>query len=168
MQKVLEALRTELDQEADATLHVLQRVPRDRLEWRPHPKSMSLGQLALHVARIPGDFSRILEPNGVDFAEVDFEGPGPKPDVDLPGELRRSLQVARGWLAALDEREADAIWSATLSGKVLFAVPRISLIRSLMFNHWYHHRGQLCLYLRLLEIPVPPVYGPSADENPFA
>jgi uncharacterized damage-inducible protein DinB len=167
MQTALEALRTELDQEADATLRVLQRVPRDRLEWRPHPRSMSLGQLALHVARTPADFSRILGPGGVDFAEVDFGGPDPTPDVDLPGELRRSLGLARAWLEALDDREADATWTATSGGEVLFAVPRIALVRSLMFNHWYHHRGQLCVYLRLLDLPVPPVYGPSADENPF-
>jgi len=76
MLNALEALRIELDQEADTKLRVLQRVPRDRLEWRPHPRSMSLGQLALHVARIPAEFSRILEPSGVDFAEVDFECPG--------------------------------------------------------------------------------------------
>jgi len=100
MQTALEALRTELDQEADATLRVLQRVPRDRLEWRPHPKSMTLGQLALHVARIPADFSRILAASGVDFAEVDFGGPDPTPDVDLPGELRRSLGLTRAWLEA--------------------------------------------------------------------
>jgi uncharacterized damage-inducible protein DinB len=128
---------------------------------------MSLGQLALHVALIPGDFSRILEASGVDFAQVDFGGPEPTPDVDLPGELRRSLGVARAWLEAIDDREADATWTATSGGVVLFAVPRIALVRSLMFNHWYHHRGQLCVYLRLLDLPVPPLYGPSADENPF-
>jgi uncharacterized damage-inducible protein DinB len=128
---------------------------------------MSLGQLALHVARIPADFSRILEASGVDFARVDFGGPDPTPDVDLPGELQRSLGVARTWLQALDDGEADATWTATRGGEVLFAVPRIALVRSLMFNHWYHHRGQLCVYLRLLDVPVPPVYGPSADANPF-
>jgi uncharacterized damage-inducible protein DinB len=168
MQTALEALRTELDQETEATLRVLQRVPRDRLAWRPHPRSMTLGQLALHVANIPADFSRILGPGGVDFAEVDFGGPDPAPDVDLPGELRRSLAVASAWLGALDDKNADAMWTATRGDEVLFAVPRIVLVRSLMFNHWYHHRGQLCVYLRLLDVPVPPLYGPSADENPFA
>lgn len=167
MLTVLEALRSELDQEAEATLRVLQRVPRDRFGWRPHPRSMSLGQLALHVARIPADFSRILAPSGVEFTEVDFGGPDPSADVDLLNELRSSLGVARAWLEALDDREADAIWTARSGGEVLFAVPRIALVRSLMFNHWYHHRGQLCVYLRLLDLPVPPVYGPSADENPF-
>jgi uncharacterized damage-inducible protein DinB len=167
MQSALDALRSELDQEADTTLRVLQRVPRERFDWRPHPRSMSLGELALHVARIPADFSRILEANGVDFAEVDFSGMQPTAETDLTRELRGSLEVARGWLAALDGGKAAAIWSAKSGGQVLFAVPRLALVRSLMFNHLYHHRGQLCLYLRLLEVPVPAVYGPTADENPF-
>lgn len=167
MQSAVDALRSELDQEAEATLRVLQRVPWERFDWKPHSRSMSLGELALHVARIPAEFSRILEADAVDFAEVDFSGVQPTAETDLARELRESLDVARGWLAALDERKASAIWSAKSHGQVLFAVPRVALVRSLMFNHLYHHRGQLCLYLRLLDVPVPPVYGPTADENPF-
>ena len=128
---------------------------------------MSLGELALHVARIPADFARILGANGVDFAEVDFGGAQPTADTDLASELRRSLEVARGWLEGLGAGEASAIWSAKRGDQVLFAVPRIALVGSLTFNHLYHHRGQLCVYLRLLEVPVPAVYGPSADQNPF-
>jgi uncharacterized damage-inducible protein DinB len=167
MHSAVDALRSELDQEADATLRVLQRVPWERFEWRPHLRSMSLGELALHVARIPAEFSRTLEEDDVDFAEVDFSGMEPTVDTDLARELHESLEVARGWLAALDGGKAGAMWSAKSHGHVLFAVPRLALVRSLMFNHLYHHRGQLCLYLRLLEVPVPPVYGPTADENPF-
>lgn len=167
MRSAIEALRRELDQEGEVTLKVLQRVPRERLDWRPHARSMSLGELAVHVARIPSDFARILEADGVDFADVDFGGGGPTPDTDLAQELRSSLEAARKWLDQLDEARAAAIWSAKAGGHVLFEVPRLALIRSLMFNHLYHHRGQLCVYLRLLEVPVPPVYGPTADENPF-
>lgn len=160
-------LRNELEQEAEATRRVLQRVPWERFEWRPHERSMSVGELALHVAHIPADFARILEANEVDFAEVDFSGAEPTAETDLAREHRESLEVARAWLAALDDGKAGATWSAKSHGQVLFAVPRLALVRSLMFNHLYHHRGQLCLYLRLLEVPVPPVYGPTADENPF-
>ena len=167
MQSTLDALRSELDQEADATLRVLQRVPREQFEWRPHPRSMSLGELALHVARIPADFSRILGPNEVDLPQVDSGSVQPTADTDLASELRGSLQVARGWLEALEGGEAAAMVSAKSGDQVLFAAPRTALVRALMFNHLYHHRGQLCLYLRLLEVPVPPVYGPTADENPF-
>ncbi len=167
MPSALDALCGELDQEAETTLRVLGRVPREHLDWKPHPRSMSLGELALHVARIPADFSRILEADGVDFAEVDFAGPPPAVDMDLARELRDSVAAARAWLATLDQAKAGATWSARAGGRLLFAVPRLALVRSLMFNHLYHHRGQLCLYLRLLEVPVPPVYGPTADENPF-
>ncbi|HVO09653.1 MAG TPA: DinB family protein [Vicinamibacteria bacterium] len=167
MQSALDGLCSELEQEAETTLRVLQRVPRDGFDWRPHPRSMTLGELALHVARIPADFSRILEGDGVDFAEADFGGPGPTAETDLQRELRDSLAAARAWLAGLDSGKATATWSARSGGQLLFAVPRVALVRSLMFNHLYHHRGQLCLYLRLLEVPVPPVYGPTADENPF-
>jgi uncharacterized damage-inducible protein DinB len=167
MQSALDALRSELDQEADATLRVLQRVPREQFDWRPHPRAMRLGELALHVARIPGEFSSILEADGVDFATVDFGGMQPTAETDLVGEFRESLEVARRWLAALDGGKAAARWSARSGDQLLFAVPRLALVRSLMFNHLYHHRGQLCLYLRLLGAPVPPVYGPTADENPF-
>jgi uncharacterized damage-inducible protein DinB len=167
MQATLDALRRELDQEADATLRVLRRVPRERFAWRPHPRSMSLGELALHVARIPGDFSRILGADEVDLPEVDLVGVPPDVEVDLASELRGSLDAARGWLESLGEEGAAALVSAKAGGQVLFAAPRLALVRALMFNHLYHHRGQLCLYLRLLEIPVPPVYGPTADENPF-
>ncbi len=167
MESVADALRTELDQEADATLRVLERVPRQQFDWRPHARSMSVGELALHVARIPGEFSRILEADGVNFADVDFSGARPTAETDLACELRRSVDVARAWLATLDGEKAAARWTARRGDQVLFAVPRLALVRSLMFNHLYHHRGQLCLYLRLLEIPVPGLYGPTADENPF-
>jgi uncharacterized damage-inducible protein DinB len=167
MQSILDALRRELEQEAETTLRVLQRVPRERLEWRPHPRSMSLGELALHVARVPADFSRILAPNEVDLPQLDVADEQPPAEVDLVTELRASLEVARNWLESLDAEEAAALVSAKVGDQVLFAAPRIALVRTLMFNHVYHHRGQLCLYLRLLEVPVPPVYGPTADENPF-
>lgn len=167
MESAAQALRSELDREGEVTFRVLQRVPRERLGWRPHARSMSLGELALHVARIPADFSQILEADGVDFAEVDFGGEQPSADTDLARELSVSLEAARKWLAALDDAKATAMWSAKTGGHVLFEVPRLALVRSLMFNHLYHHRGQLCLYLRLLDVPVPPVYGPTADENPF-
>jgi uncharacterized damage-inducible protein DinB len=167
MPSAVEALRSELDQEAQVTLRVLERVPHDRLGWRPHPRSMSLGELALHVARIPSDFSRVLETDGVDFADVDFGGAEPTADTDLAREHCASVEAARRWLEGLNEGKAAAMWPARIGGHVLFEVPRLALVRSLMFNHLYHHRGQLCVYLRLLEVPVPPVYGPTADENPF-
>jgi uncharacterized damage-inducible protein DinB len=167
VEPIVSGLQSELRQEADGTLRVLQRVPREQFDWRPHPRSMSLGDLALHVARIPAEFSRILDASGVDFEQVDFSGAHASADTDLARELRDSIDAASRWLEALDGQRAAAVWTARSHGRVLFAVPRLALVRSLMFNHLYHHRGQLCLYLRLREIPVPGLYGPTADENPF-
>ena len=161
-------LLAELEQEADATRRVLERVPNDRLTWRPHPKSMTLGALALHVAQIPGAFAVHLAADGVDFATVDFGGSATGAEGQLLPALERSVAVAARWLTQLDEGQASALYRARVGSHELFAVPRLTLVRSLMFNHWYHHRGELCVYLRLLGVPLPPIYGPTADENPFA
>ena len=164
---VATALLAELEQEAQLTRHLLERVPGDRLGWRPHPRSMTLGQLALHVAQVPGAFATDLAADGVDFATVDFGGGDPASVAEVLDALDRSVATARPWLMQLDEAQAAALYHACAGGVELFAVPRITLVRSMMFNHWYHHRGQLTVYLRMLDVPLPPIYGPTADENPF-
>ncbi len=161
-------LLAELEQEADATRRVLERVPGNRLTWRPHPKSMTLGELALHVAQIPGAFAAHLAADEVDFAAVDFGAVASVEAGQLLPALQQSVAAARRWLSQLDEAQATGLYHARVGNQALFAVPRLALVRSLMFNHWYHHRGELCVYLRLLGVPLPPIYGPTADENPFA
>lgn len=165
--QTLSLLLAELEQEAQSTQRLLERVPGDHLAWRPHPKSMTLGQLALHVAQIPGAFADILTPDEVDFASLMEGAPSPADASELIPALNCSLAEAHRWLAQLDEARGTALFHARFSDQQLFALPRITLVRSLMFNHWYHHRGQLCVYLRILDIPLPPIYGPTADENPF-
>ncbi len=161
-------LVAELDQESQVTRQLLERVPLDRLDWRPHSKSMTLGELALHVAQVPGAFARILASDGVDFATVDFSAPASGDTTNLLKVLDDSVCSAREWLGRLDDAGAGALYRARVGQRELFAVPRHVLVRSLVFNHWYHHRGQLTVYLRLLDVPLPPIYGPTADENPFA
>ncbi len=161
-------LLAELEQEADNTRRLLERVPADRLDWRPHPKSMTLGELALHVAQLPGQFAEHLAADGVDFAQVDFGGSRSVRKEELLPALERSVAAARAWLERLDDEHAAGLYHARVGGHEIFAVPRLTLVRSLMFNHVYHHRGELCVYLRLLGVPLPPLYGPTADENPFA
>ncbi len=163
-----EALIAELDQEAATTRRVLEWVPGAHLAWRPHAKSMSLGQLALHVATIPGDLSRLAATDGGDAAGIDFEPPVPTTAEELLSNLDRSVSSAKDFLRNLSQSEADAPWRLTSRGRDIYTVPRLGIVRSLMLNHWYHHRGQLTLYLRLLDVPVPAVYGRSADENLFA
>jgi len=164
--RLVDAVIAELDQEADATRRVLERTPDDKLSWRPHPKSMSLGQLALHIATTPGGVAAIAAMDSVEAP--DFARPEPGSKAEVLDALEQSLRSARAFLHNLDDERAGAPWSLTRAGKPVFTVPRIGLVRTVMLNHWYHHRGEMCVYLRLLDVPVPAIYGPSADENPFA
>lgn len=163
-----DALVAELTREAGATRRVLERVPEHRLAWKPHGRSMSLGQLALHVATIPGGVSGMLEGDGVDAAKADFSQKAVTSRKELLDALEAGVAKARGFLERLDARSAAAPWRLTRGGREILALPRAVAVRSILLNHWYHHRGQLTVYLRLLDVPVPAVYGNSADENPLA
>lgn len=162
------ALIPELEAEAAATRRLLERVPADRLDFRPHPRSMTLGQLALHIAAIPGSISRLASLDGIDTQTVDFNPPAPAAAAEILATLESSLAEAKSYLGGLDEGACAGTFTARAGERVVFALPRLMMLRSLMFNHLYHHRGQLTVYLRLLDVAVPSTYGRSADENPFA
>ena len=164
--KMIDGMLQELDQEAGATRRVLERVPNAHLAWKPHEKSMSLGQLALHVATCPGNVAAMLvQPM---LAEPPaFVQPQAATAAELLPTLEQSLAAAKTLLAGLDDEAMAATWRLMQGDRELMAVPRGALLRMLMLNHWYHHRGQLSVYLRQLNVPVPSIYGPSADENPF-
>ena len=159
------AIIQELEQEAATTRRVLERVPNDKLGWKPHPKSMSLGQLALHVATVPGIVSGIVSQNP--FPVPEFNQPEAKSAEELIPALEASLEDAKKVLATFDETALGETWRLVDGEREVMAVPRGGVLRSIMLNHWYHHRGQLSVYLRLLDVPLPSIYGPSADENPF-
>jgi uncharacterized damage-inducible protein DinB len=161
-----QALIAELDAEAPATRRVLERVPADQLDWRPHPKSFSAGQLAHHVASIPGSIARLAQLDGLDVANRRFEYACCESVPAALASLDESLATARNFLTGLDEASAQAVWRITAGDREIASMPRIGVMRTLGLNHWYHHRGELVVYLRLLEIPVPVVYGRSADEGP--
>ena len=164
--KAIEVLLQELEQEAQTTRRVLERVPGDKLGWKPHAKSMSLGQLALHVATVPGNVAEIAaRPSSTAPA---FVQPSASSAAELLPALDASVAKARRLLGHMDDAELGATWRMTRGDQEIMAVPRRNLLRSVMLNHWYHHRGQLSVYLRELNVPVPSIYGPSADENPFA
>lgn len=162
------ALIAELDAELPATRRVLERLPAERFTWRPHAKSMSAGQLAQHVASIPANIARIAQTQGLDVATRPTEYASCENRDALLATLDASVASARDALAALDEAGANTIWKFTFGDKPIFAGPRLAVMRTMALNHWYHHRGELVVYLRLLDVPVPVVYGRSADENPFA
>src|SRR6476661_2541341 len=162
----IESLLQELEQEAQTTRRVLERVPGDRLAWKPHDKSMSLGQLALHIASVPGAIAEITQISP--FPVPKFEQPSAKSAAELVPTLDESLAKARSILQRLDDADLAKIWRVMDGDREVMALPVGAALRALMLNHWYHHRGQLSVYLRQVGVPVPSIYGPSADENPFA
>ena len=158
----------EFREEAAITKRVLARVPADKLTWKPHQKSMSLGQLALHIASGPGDLARISQLDEFDAANADFNPPAPRNVEEIHAALDASIRAAEECLSGMTDQKAMENWRLTVHGKPVFTKSRIGILRSVMLNHWYHHRGQLSVYLRLLDVPVPVIYGRSADENPLA
>ena len=162
-----QAFLQEFDNEAKTTRRVLERVPADKFSWKPHPKSMSLGELALHTAMTPGMIC------GWACEEETKIGSGEKPPAATSTEeilAAHDTSVAKmaETMGQLGDGGLMKSWKASAGGQTLFEMPKAALIRSIALNHWYHHRGQLSVYLRLLDVPVPSIYGPSADENPFA
>jgi len=168
MSSVTQAFLAEFENEAKTTRRVLERVPGDKLSWKPHPKSMSLGHLALHVAMSPGVIC------GWALDDVTEFGGGAPPDPTTTEEIMaahdRSVAKVKEILAGFSDEDCRKQWQAKPKGggDAFFSMPKVALLRGLALNHTYHHRGQLSVYLRLLDVPVPSIYGPSADENPFA
>jgi uncharacterized damage-inducible protein DinB len=167
MIKMLEPMNGEIQQEAATTRRVLERVPDDKLTWKPHPRSMTLGQLAMHVATIPAGICKIAQVDEFEVNPANFIQAAPKNSEEILEALDASVRTAQEYLSGVTESGAMGTWRAKVNGKEVMAMPRVAMLRSIMLNHWYHHRGQLSVYLRLLEIPVPTIYGPSADESPF-
>jgi uncharacterized damage-inducible protein DinB len=161
-------LLQEFEAEVPATRRVLERVPADRLSWRPHEKSFSLGQLAQHVATIPAGAARLAGMDGFDVAHAAAEYPSSESASRLMETFEASVEALRGFLRELEEGRALQPWRLHFGDRTLADWTRAGVIRTMGLNHWYHHRGELVVYLRLLDVPVPVVYGRSADENPFA
>lgn len=158
------ALMTEFDHEMGTTRRLLERLPDARFAWRPHDKSMSMARLATHVAEIPGWGEQILTQD-----EMNLTGEY-TPCEEASGEkvlalFDRSAAKFRATLAGKTDAELAAPWTFKRNGEVLFTLPRGAVIRSMVFNHLVHHRGQLSVYLRMNDVPLPSIYGPTADEK---
>jgi uncharacterized damage-inducible protein DinB len=163
---IVDSILMEIDQEAKTTQRVLDRIPEDKLTWKPHAKSYSLGQLGLHIARVQGALAEAASKDNFEIGSMTQAEPANRKEI--LDTFIQSTATARQILAKMDDSRLLSTWTATRNGKVILSMPRIGFIRAIMMNHIYHHRGQLSVYLRLLEVPVPSIYGPSADENPFA
>ena len=157
-------LLAEYDHEVASARRLLERLPDDRLSWRPHAKSMTLGGLGTHLARVPTWTHSILGQAGFDMADF------PPTRDDLTGRdaiLALFAESAGAARVSLDRTDAEylAPWTLRREAREVFTVPRLMAFRSFVLNHLIHHRGQLSVYLRLIDVPVPPIYGPTADEG---
>ena len=166
--RIVGPVAAEFREEAATTRRVLERVPADKLAWRPHPKSMSLGQLALHIATTPGRLAAVVRKPEHEFNPAGNKIEEARGTAEILAAFDQSVKDAGTYLDGLSEEDARAPFTLKVAGRTIFTKPRISVIRTIMLNHVYHHRGQLSVYLRELDVPVPSIYGPSADENPFA
>ncbi len=166
--KMVDPILMEMEQEAQTTKRVLERVPENKLAWKPHPKSYSLGQLALHVASLPGNVAALAVPDTREASNFSQPEPKSRQEIQILDTFSKSLESAKETLKKMDDARLMSTWTLTKNGRIVMSVPRIGFIRSILLNHNYHHRGQLAVYLRMLDVPVPSIYGPSADENPFA
>ncbi len=165
---IADTVLPEFDEEVEATRRMLERVPEDRLGWRPHEKSMTLGRLASHIAEVPGWTPVVLQRD-----EFDMQPPGGSDeheaaDLGTVGEILKlfgdSATSARQVIAATDDAEFGTSWTLKKAGREVFTAPKGGVLRSSVLNHLIHHRGQLTVYLRLTGASVPQTYGPTADE----
>ena len=154
----------EFDQEMATTRRLLERVPGDKATWKPHPKSFALGHLAQLVAWMPGWIAQSLRQTELDLAQAG--GYSFQPTDALVREFDKNVREAREALASVTGAGLEVPWSLKRGDRVLFTTPRGEVVRQHL-NHLIHHRGQLTVYVRLLDVPVPSIYGPTADERMF-
>lgn len=162
-----QALLPELDSEVATTRRVLAVTPDAQWDWRPHPKSMTLGELASHVAGLVGFVAGIASAPEVDLPVKDgtLTRPAQGNTAEVLAALEANHAAARAALDATTDEAMFATWTLKVGGHTVFAIPRVAALRTAAFSHLIHHRGQLSVYLRLLDVPLPSIYGPSADEK---
>jgi uncharacterized damage-inducible protein DinB len=161
-----DALLPEFDHEMGTTRRVLERVPEAEFTWKPHEKSFNLGQLAGHVAHIPHWVDAIVQNTVFDLADAEDSRPRvPESTGWLLSQFDKNVAAARAGIAAMSDPEFLAPWTFKNNGQTIFTMPRAAALRSFIMNHLIHHRGQLTVYLRLKNVPLPSVYGPTADEQ---
>ena len=160
-------LLVELEYELTSTKELIERVPANQLSWQPHFKAMMLGQLAYHTAIIPFRYLTFAEEGSTPLEKLSYHH-SPKDKKEIIDVFTSGSAKAKELLQKLGENDGDTVWNLTKDGSVIFSLPVSMFVRMLVFNHLFHHRGQLSTYLRALDIPLPSIYGPSADFNPFA
>lgn len=162
-----QALLAEFDMEMANTRKTLARLPEDKLDWTPDPKSMNMGRLAAHVAEMPGWAALTLKTDELDFAAGNNVPAVAKSRAHVLEMLDENVKAAREAIAAASDADFMKSWTLRAGDKVFFTMPKIAVIRGMVMNHTIHHRGQLTVYYRMTGVPVPALYGPSADEPEF-
>ena len=163
---IAQSFLAEFEQEAKTTRKFLERVPADKLAWKPHEKSMTAGQLALHIAAAPALTINMACEDCVPVPDGGAPNSQPGSVEEILRAWDDSIETVKRLLPTLDDARMQGTWSVHQDGRVIHSIPRMAFVRSILLNHFYQHRGQLGVYLRLLGAKVPSSYGPSADEMP--
>ena len=158
---------SEFETQVPITRTYLKRLPEDRLFWKPHERSMSAGQLALHLAVVPGGVVRGVQQNPAQAPDLN-NIPQPSSVGEVLTRFEESIATVRSVLPQFDDARMQETWRLMQGDREILAIPRAQFVRDIMLNHWYQHRGQFAVYLRLLNVAVPVSWGPSADETPKA
>lgn len=163
---IAQTFLAEFETQAPVTRKFLERLPEDKLTWRPHEKSMTAGQLAYHLATVPGGIVRFVQNNPAQAPES-FNFPQPASREEILKAFDESITAVRSSLPKFEDAAMKETWRMVGGGREILAQPREEFMRDVMFSHWYQHRGQFSVYLRMLGVAVPASWGPSADEPPF-
>lgn len=163
---IAQEMLAEFEVQAPITRRFLERLSEDKLTWKPHEKSMTAGQLAYHLATVPGGIARFVQNNPAQVPES-FQVPQPASRQEILKAFDESIETVRKVLPTFDDAAMKETWRMTGGGHEIFAEPRGKFLRDVMLSHWYQHRGQFSVYLRMLNVAVPASWGPSADEPPL-
>ena len=163
---IAQSLLAEFETQAPITRRYLERLPEEKLTWKPHEKSMTAGQLAYHLAFVPGGVIQFVQNNPAQVPG-EFNFPQPASRGEILEKFDESIAAVRELLPRFDDAAMHETWRLVAGGKEMVAEPRGRFLRDVMLSHWYQHRGQFAVYLRLLNVPVPASWGPSADEPPL-
>jgi uncharacterized damage-inducible protein DinB len=165
-QSIAQQMLAEFEVQAALTRKFLERLPEDKLTWKPHPRSLTAGQLAYHLAFVPGGVVRTAEVNPAPAPDFSAFFVQPESRQEVLNKLDESIATVREVLPQFDNAAMADTWRLVAGDREILAMPRAGFLRNIMLSHWYQHRGQMCVYLRLLDVPVPATWGPSGDEAP--
>lgn len=163
--RIATALIAEMENEGATTRKCLERVPAEKFDWKPHEKSMTFSRLATHVAEMFGWTNMTVEQPELDFSKMDYKPFEPTTTAELVECFEKNFSAAIESLKGATDEMFMEPWSLRNGEQIYFTMPKVAVMRSMVLNHIVHHRGQLTVYLRLNDIPVPSLYGPSADEG---